>query len=208
MYQGFEGQWSWMHNGAALTESFWGEKHPNNKTGNKDDCGVLVLRNNQFSWEDRDCLVPLILNHAVAPVCQHDTAATSTTAAPETTTALSCPSGWTEFQGNCYRYFSTFEYWMNAEKYCRDEDASLVSVHSTEEANFLATLSGNKSFWIGAYRSGSNDIFWSDLSENDFTDFYDSATGCLYYYAAGKGWTGTNCHSTSSELAFICKKLF
>ena len=194
-----------MHNGGDLEDSFWAANHPSNKTGNKNDCAVLVLRNNGFTWEDHDCLAPQISNHVVAPACQYDTAASSTTVAPETTTAFSCPSGWSEFDGSCYRYFSQSLYWMAAEKLCRDEGASLVSIHSSEENSFVLDLAPTSAYWIGAYKTGSNDFFWSDFTENDFNDFYDSNTGCMYQYGS-YGWTGTNCHSSSSAFPFVCKK--
>ena len=192
-----------MHNGGDLEDSFWAANHPSNRTGNKNDCAVLVLRNNGFTWEDHDCLAPQISNHVVAPACQFDTGASSTTVAPETTTALSCPSGWSEFNGSCYRYFSEVHTWMNAEKLCRDEGASLVSIHSSEEHSFVRDLTTTTSYWIGAYKTGSNDFIWSDFTETDYSDFSDSSTGCLIEYNSN-GWTGTNCHS--SRYAFVCKK--
>ena len=196
-----------MHNGGGLEDSFWAANHPNNRTGNKNDCAVLVLRNNGFTWEDHDCLTPQISNHAVAPACQFDTEASSSTVAPETTTAFSCPSGWSEFDGSCYQYFSESYTWMTAEYLCRDEGASLVSIHSSEENSFVRNLSSATYYWIGAYRTGSNDFIWSDFTENDYSDVYTSDTGCLVQYSSN-GWTGTNCHSTSSSYIhpFVCKK--
>ena len=94
-------------------------------------------------------------HHPVAPVCQADTSAsapttsTTSTAAP-TTTIMTCPSGWTEFQGGCYKFFSSSsETWVIADSLCLAEGARLTSVHSMEEENFLNSLSNGNSYWIG-----------------------------------------------------------
>ena len=215
IYLGFERHWMWMHSGEELKDSFWGVNQPSNKTGNREDCGVLVVRNNIFMWEDMDCSDSLNLDNAVAPVCQHDKEILSTSVSPDiTTTVLSdtstesiCPLGWTEFQGNCYSFFSYETSWINAEMYCREENSSLVSIHSQEENDFLLSLAGEVNFWIGGYWKGEDALFWTDFSENDFSDFYSSYyTGCLYQYR-GNGWSGKNCHSNTFTSSFICKNI-
>ena len=43
-------------------------------------------------------------------------------------------------------------------------------IHSIRENNFLISIACNISFWIGAFFPGSEDLFWSDFSENNFTN--------------------------------------
>ena len=226
-----------------VTDSFWGPNHPNNGFGNTDDCGVLVLENGLFIWEDRNCLTLEISQHAVAPICQYDeilapttagsTTASSTTAGsttassstaggsttttvttdsstttiqPQTTTISSaCSSDWTEFQGYCYQHFIEPTSWMNAEMHCRNVNASMVSIHSVSEKNFLTSFVIGESFWIGAYHSGSYNYFWTDFSEKDFDNFYDDRPGCLYQYNAF-GWIGAPDCTTKLGFGCICKK--
>lgn len=160
-----------------------------------------MLQQNHFSWKDIGCLDSNISNHAIAPICQHDIGYKDS----RTKTLYGCPFEWTEYEGRCYRHFLEETNWMTAEKHCRDYDASLVSIHSSRENDFLFSFSGGTSFWIGAFYSGSEDLFWSDFSENNFTNLYSLDTGCLYQYSS-YGWTGTNCYSSHAELTFICKK--
>ena len=101
---GDERNWMWAHSHEFLTDAFWGTNKPNNRTGNSDDCCVMVLKSTVW-WEDRSCLVHDISQHAVAPICQHDSIAASTTEVPSTTTtALECSPGWFEFGGHCYLF--------------------------------------------------------------------------------------------------------
>ncbi len=74
---GNEGHWTWPHSGEDLGDAFWGSNRPNNKTGNTDDCGVMVLQRDNFWWEDRSCLAAEVQKKTVAPICQHESAASS-----------------------------------------------------------------------------------------------------------------------------------
>ncbi len=79
---GNEGHWTWPHSGEDLGDAFWGSNRPNNKTGNTDDCGVMVLQRDSFWWEDRSCLAAEVQKKTVAPICQHESAASSASTPP------------------------------------------------------------------------------------------------------------------------------
>merc|ERR1712227_547208 len=136
---GKEGEWSWIHSGLDLDDEIWSSHKPNNKSRNSDDCVVMVLRNNQVFWEDHSCIPPDVSHHPVAPVCQADTgiSAPTTTTTTTTTNAMSCLSGWSEFQGGCYKFYGQSETWVYADAICLADGARLTSVHSEEEDAFL-----------------------------------------------------------------------
>jgi len=206
---GREGDWMWMHGKYDLDDNLWKENRPNNKSRNSDDCVVMVLRSNEVYWEDHSCLAPDVSHHEVAPVCQVNTLAsqpTTTTTTQPTTTAVSCPGQWTEFEGSCYRHFADREYyWTTADALCLSEGARLTSIHSEAENDFLNSLAGGNSYWIGGYPRDSSWV-WSDFSEYDYKHLYVTSQGeCLYqsrsYYESG--WTSTSC--SSSSLYYTCK---
>ena len=207
---GREGNWFWMHNKEEVSNEVWGSKHPSNRTGNSDDCLVMVLRNNEVWWEDHNCLAPDVQHHSVAPVCQRHTNATAaetTTAQPETTTIFSCPDTWTEFDNSCYKMLSAIPYWYQAESECRDNGGRLTSVHSIEEETFLNDLAQNNDYWIGGYPLGSSWI-WTDGTSYDYDHRYSVSTGyCMLqdnsYY--GSGWTSISCSSSRSNTYALCK---
>ena len=154
-----------------------------------------------------------LTNNPVAPVCQRDTAdSTATTSTTSSsTTSLACPRDWERFEGNCYRLFESssnaFDTWFEAEAKCMIEGATLTSVHSQEEDNFLKDLSNGNSYWIGAYPKESSWI-WSDFTEFDFTNFYTvTSRMCLYqdssYYS--NGWSSAPCAASYPSIQCICK---
>ena len=218
-----------MHSGEDLTDSFWGPARPNIIAGNTDDCAVFVISNNRFTYEDRNCSATKGTNQTVAPICQYDSVVTTTTGNPvtvtttlatdptvtvtttnsaSTTTQPVCPSGWTRFQENCYHHFLNKTNWTDAERNCRESNASLVSIHSIYEKHFLSTFVVNKSHWVGALHFGSEDFIWTDNSNTEYKDFYDTRPGYLYQYNT-YGWCGCDlvCQASDFVLGYVCKKL-
>ena len=120
----------------------------------------------------------------------------STTTAPTTSlvTAGSCPAGWSELEGECYKYFDDWPItWDAAREHCLGEEvkcqeikdnfyqisisyhqADLASVHSERENQFLAQLSSGQRTWLGGRRScsGCEDFVWSDGTSLGFTNWW------------------------------------
>jgi len=205
---GDEGNWAWAHSHEFLTDSFWGTIKPNNRTGNSDDCCVMVLHRDAFWWEDRSCLVHDIQHHEVAPICQHGstTASTTSTGAPVTTTSFECPSSWQEFENHCYIAQTSGLDWNNAEKSCLSLGSHLVSVHSKAEFDFVSGLQQN-SFWIGGnWSSPDYEWTWSDLVWDwDYEVQYQKNSGssslCIYIYQS-IGFVSYYC---SESHRYVCK---
>jgi hypothetical protein len=113
----------------------------------------MVLKRDNFWWEDRGCLVKEVQQKTVAPICQHDSAAASTTESASTTTAFSCPAGWEEYEGHCYLFVrSSTLSWSSAEANCVSYGGHLASIHSYSEESFLYSLMGSSYTitWLGA----------------------------------------------------------
>ncbi|KAI4792936.1 hypothetical protein KUCAC02_033042 [Chaenocephalus aceratus] len=81
-----------------------------------------------------------------------------------------CPSYWFSFNGRCYRYFNTERTWADAELYCVSQGGNLVSIHNTEEENFVKFLvlsvdSAEGETWIGLHDIAKEGRWmWSDGS--------------------------------------------
>ena len=153
------------------------------------------------------CIAPDVFHHTVAPVCQIDTleSAVTTTTTTTTTTAVSCPSGWEEFDQNCYKLYSSTRDWYEADAACLVEGATLASVHSVQEDNFLMDLSNGNTYWIGGYPKDSTWV-WSDFTELDYTNYYStSSSGCLVQGSShySDGWSTASC--SSYDYSYICK---
>ena len=153
-------------------------------------------------------------HHPVAPVCQVTTAATvpaTTTPVPETTTAVSCPDSWSEYNGECFQWFDqTYYTWVDADHKCLLEGGRLASIHSREQNEFFNQMAQGNTYWIGGYPNGSSITWvWSDLTEFDYSDYNSviSAGDCLYQLSSNydNGWNSNYCDSSSYRYSYICK---
>ncbi|XP_015257805.1 PREDICTED: galactose-specific lectin nattectin-like [Cyprinodon variegatus] len=121
--------------------------------------------------------------------------------------SASCPSGWSEYNGNCYHYVSLPMNWASAEKNCMSMGGHLASVHNLREyhqiQNVIKMASyGSNSAWIGGYNAQKTSLwFWSDGSEFHYTNWCPGEPNnvqgnqhCLEmnYYAA-KCWVDFQC---------------
>ncbi|XP_018523590.1 lactose-binding lectin l-2-like [Lates calcarifer] len=85
-----------------------------------------------------------------------------------------CPMFWFSFNGRCYKYFATRVGWSDAALQCLSQRASLVSIHSLEEQNFVNFLIKNFDHaegptWIGLSDRIDKKWMWSDGAPLNFT---------------------------------------
>ncbi|XP_030003826.1 lactose-binding lectin l-2-like [Sphaeramia orbicularis] len=86
----------------------------------------------------------------------------------------SCLPSWYTFKGRCYKYVATELTWADAELHCVSQWATLVSIHSLEEHNFVKSLIQNFDHaqghtWIGlsdTHKEGA--WMWSDGCPVDY----------------------------------------
>ena len=68
---------------------------------------------------------------------------------------LECPPGWQSFQRSCYYFGTSSSYYLSradAASLCKSlhESATLPSIHSVEEDQFLQANTASHPFWLGA----------------------------------------------------------
>ncbi|XP_023224702.1 macrophage mannose receptor 1-like [Centruroides sculpturatus] len=120
-----------------------------------------------------------------------------------------CDKEWKLFNGNCYKIESSLAFtWHRALMYCKDNNGSLSSIHSTEELQFLSRMiretNSNELFWIGLYQNGRY-LQWSDSSPIQFLldglpEGEDERCASLNF--TGKWFS----HDCNIKKRFICKK--
>ncbi|EPQ06940.1 Low affinity immunoglobulin epsilon Fc receptor [Myotis brandtii] len=80
-----------------------------------------------------------------------------------------CPEKWVGFQRKCYYFGEGAKRWIQARNTCRGLRGRLVSIHSQEEQDFLATHSNKKGSWIGLRDLHTEGEFvWMDESPLDY----------------------------------------
>jgi hypothetical protein len=92
--------------------------------------------------------------------------------------AVKCGSGWVQYKQKCVKYFNQTVKFFKAEKICESNNATLISIHSAEENEFIRSYvekqpSLSISMWIGLKRniSGSQEFVWVDKSPVDYVNW-------------------------------------
>ena len=85
--------------------------------------------------------------------------------------------GWYEYKGNCYSFGEDRLSFYSAEEHCRSNGATLLSVHSKDEVEFVEGLMENRRFygrlWIGLnIFKGNRNYQWTDGSPVNYISLY------------------------------------
>ena len=105
---------------------------------------------------------------------------------------IECPSDWSEYGNNCYKFFMENMNWANAESHCTEQGGHLASVHSDQENEFILGLSSSEQFWIGGNdEEVEGEWVWSDGSDFSYSFWKrgqpnnwesNEGSGDYYYY--------------------------
>ena len=109
-----------------------------------------------------------------------------------------CGDGFTEFQGYCYKMFSSHFHagedkdWWKAKDSCKEIGAELASIHSAREAAKLTTMlvdlhvDGDNTatkLWIGDHENGYDGIWgWSDETRYNYENWAPGEPNDMDYY--------------------------
>lgn len=125
-----------------------------------------------------------------------------------------CQSGWTRYHNFCYNFNIPLRLaWTAARDRCLQYGADLVSIHSSDEKQFVLTqahkVNWRHSLWTGlSDRNVEGGYVWSDRSPLQFTswnsrqpDNWKGLEDCVEMYMGGT-WNDLTC----SEIRhFACK---
>ncbi|KAF4660359.1 hypothetical protein FOL47_007193 [Perkinsus chesapeaki] len=88
-----------------------------------------------------------------------------------------CDQGWVLYGSHCYRFFDAMVSFFEAEGRCNAMGANLASIHSEGENEFVRTLTGGRSTWIGYSDADQDEDYdWTDGSENEFNKWAKNCT--------------------------------
>lgn len=114
-----------------------------------------------------------------------------------------CDPAWVLFQDSCYFFHSDKAIWSEANRVCSSSKATLASVHSDLENDFLYSLTGGISTWIGftdVKKDAANvdDYRWTDNTQVDYRNW--SEPGSSHPEKEWHEWDNRD------PAPFICKK--
>ncbi|XP_054457403.1 ladderlectin-like [Anoplopoma fimbria] len=122
--------------------------------------------------------------------------------------SVSCPGGWSPFNGRCFRYFPRPLTWAKAEKNCESMGGNLASVHNILEYHEIQRLilSGSheyKQTWVGGSDAQEEkQWFWTDGTPFRYMNWCDREPNnsrgrqhCLQVnHGAEKCWDDVECY--------------
>ncbi|XP_053327205.1 lymphocyte antigen 75 [Spea bombifrons] len=170
------------------------------------DCGLLKVETGR--WQKQHCSLSLPY---VCKKYMNGTKSKSPDNWPYLETQ--CDSNWIPNNGFCYKLQQP-SVWEDAERLCKTENSTLISLHSLADIEMAVTAFGNESgdMWSGFRSEDFPPLFtWSDGEETRFT-YWDqnepiipsnSTSNCVSFSRTSGRWRVQRCNKT---LASICKK--
>ncbi|XP_004710292.1 C-type lectin domain family 4 member K [Echinops telfairi] len=123
---------------------------------------------------------------------------------------------WKYFNGSYYYFSYTPKTWYSAQQYCLSRDSHLTSVTSEQEQEFLYKTAGERVYWIGLTKTGSDrDWVWADgtpFSKAQSARFWipgepnnaGNNEHCAYLKRASlQAWNDGSC---DIQFLFICRQ--
>ncbi|XP_015230321.1 PREDICTED: C-type mannose receptor 2 [Cyprinodon variegatus] len=201
------GGWQWSDS-SPVKYLNWDPDQPSHVE--EENC-VVVRSESSGRWQNRDC------SDALPYACKKRPNATLD---PFTTDSwvndykYECDVGWQSFQAGCYKLFSENRSWNEALKTCQKTDASLVSIHTLPELEFIIRnlKKDLEQLWIGLHDLDMQmDFQWTDHTPVTLTpwhpfepnNFRNTQEDCVSMWGPEGRWDDSPCNLT---LPFICKK--
>ena len=114
-----------------------------------------------------------------------------------------CPSYWTQFENNCYRFIGPKKTWPMAEIHCNEYYISkgkghLVSIHTEKENNFVLKLretsisSETQNMWLGLQKSNFDEKKHDSKESILMRDVFDNEAKKEHPRVTPTKWTWTD----------------
>ncbi|XP_021239515.1 C-type lectin domain family 2 member B-like isoform X2 [Numida meleagris] len=92
-----------------------------------------------------------------------------------------CPNTWVGFQGKCHCFSNTKSDWNSSREHCERLRASLATIDTREEMEFMLRYQGPANCWIGLHRE-EGDERWTWADGSAFTNWFQlrGRSQCAY----------------------------
>ncbi|XP_065420195.1 C-type lectin domain family 2 member D-like isoform X3 [Chrysemys picta bellii] len=129
-------------------------------------------------------------------------AAKKTPPSPSHVTAA-CPDGWVGYQGNCYYFSETEGNWSTSQSHCSSLNASLASIDSLPELNFMLRYREIPYRWIGLQKEQGEGQPWKWTNGTIFNNLFQVRGEGQCAYLDDHGVSSSRCYS---DRHFICSQ--
>eukprot|EP00076_Gallus_gallus_P012023 XP_015128578.1 C-type lectin domain family 2 member B [Gallus gallus] len=111
-----------------------------------------------------------------------------------------CPNASIGFQGKCYYFSDTESEWNSSREHCHRLGASLATIETDEEMEFMLRYRGPANCWIGLHRA-EGDEHWTWADGSAFTNWFELRGGGQCAYLNGDRISSALCHN---EKFWVC----
>ncbi|KAL0486501.1 Snaclec subunit [Acrasis kona] len=97
---------------------------------------------------------------------------------PAPTTPSGCPSGWTKYEGFCYRFYNNPSTFRQSSTFCRSQGGYLASIVTWQMNSWVKNFVPSRvaEFWIGGSRANNNSpFFWDSRRSWAYQNFGEGA---------------------------------
>jgi hypothetical protein len=119
-----------------------------------------------------------------------------------------CERGWSRYHNKCIKLFTEYKTWSEAKNFCESNNATMISINSEEENDFVLNLAKKQSKnWVltGGKRNTDNNRFeWINGKEFNYTNWKSGRRiGFDYVLMRGDGmWYD---YSGQTAQPFLCE---
>ena len=133
---------------------------------------------------------------------------------PQSLIPAVCEPGWNKYMSSCYKYFNGQRRWTDARGLCKNLNADLAKITSSDVHDFAFRLGLHQPFdtWIGLRQQSTVSFVWTDgASVGQFTFWSDGepASGNDVCAKMGRNdshgrWRTGEC--TIAHSSYVCEK--
>ncbi len=116
-------------------------------------------------------------------------------------------NGWSSYQNKCIKLFEEYEIFSVAKNFCESLNATMISIHSSQENDFVLNLVQKQSHvivWIGGKRNSANNFEWINKNAFNYTNWFsgqpDGGDYAVMYREDGEWWD-----SADQNIPFLCE---
>ncbi|XP_015715549.1 C-type lectin domain family 2 member B-like [Coturnix japonica] len=111
-------------------------------------------------------------------------------------------NAWVGFQGKCYYFSDTESAWNISREHCQQLGASLATIDSKEEMEFVLRFRGPANCWIGLHKA-EGDERWMWVNGSAFSNWFQLQDGGQCAYLNGDRISSTLCYT---EKSWVCSR--
>nr|XP_038043901.1 C-type lectin domain family 2 member B-like isoform X2 [Anas platyrhynchos] len=112
-----------------------------------------------------------------------------------------CPATWIGFLSKCYYFSENRSDWNTSLEKCKALEASLTSIDSQEELDFINRYKGQANHWFGLHEEGDGQRRWTNGTA--FNSWFEVQAGGNCAYLNQEKISSAFCHT---EKYWICSK--